>query len=122
MRILLDTNIFIYFAAGTLPAELIKTFDGHYASITLIEALGYHNLTVREEVELKKLFAAYVEVTLSPRIVERAIAIRRQKNCRLGDAIIAASAIEYNLVLWTANIEDFAGIENLQLHNPLGDA
>jgi predicted nucleic acid-binding protein len=37
----------------------------------------------------------------------------------LGDAIIAATALENDCVLWTANIEDFAHIDGLRLRNPL---
>lgn len=37
----------------------------------------------------------------------------------LGDAIIAASAIDSNATLITANVEDFKWIDELKIHNPL---
>jgi predicted nucleic acid-binding protein len=37
----------------------------------------------------------------------------------LGDAIVAATAIENNCELWTANTGDFKHIEGLKLVNPL---
>jgi predicted nucleic acid-binding protein len=37
----------------------------------------------------------------------------------LGDSIIAATALEHGLSLWTANIDDFTHIEGLDLFNPL---
>jgi len=56
---------------------------------------------------------------LAEDIVERAIKLRQAKNMSLGDAIIAASALEHDYALWTANEEDFAHIDGLRLHNPL---
>jgi predicted nucleic acid-binding protein len=38
---------------------------------------------------------------------------------RLGDAIVAATALEYNCELNTVNEKDFSHIEGLQIHNPL---
>jgi predicted nucleic acid-binding protein len=43
----------------------------------------------------------------------------RLKKMSLGDALIAATALENDCVLWTANIEDFEHIDGLRLHNPL---
>jgi predicted nucleic acid-binding protein len=37
---------------------------------------------------------------------------------KLGDAIIAATAIVYNLVLITRNVDDFKFIPNFTLLNP----
>jgi predicted nucleic acid-binding protein len=47
------------------------------------------------------------------------IRLRQQKKMSLGDAIVAATALERGSELWTANDADFAHIEGLRLHNPL---
>lgn len=39
----------------------------------------------------------------------------------LGDAIIAATALEHDLTLITRNTRDFHWIANLDLHNPIPD-
>jgi toxin FitB len=43
---------------------------------------------------------------------------RQQKPMKLGDAIIAATAIEYGLKLVTRNTRDFRHITSLQTINP----
>ena len=43
--ILLDTNIFIYFAKGVLATTVLDGHEIAYASITRIEALGYGKIT-----------------------------------------------------------------------------
>jgi len=50
---------------------------------------------------------------------ERAIQLRRQRKMTLGDALIAATAMEHNLTLVTANTDNFRWIDGLRLVNPL---
>lgn len=119
MMILLDTNIFIYLSNGRLDRNLVAANDISHASITKIEALGFSNIPVNELLLLEALFAESYNLPLSDAIVERAIRLRQQKNMSLGDAIIAGTALEHNLTLWTANIEDFAHVYSLKIHNPL---
>ena len=47
--ILLDTNVFIYLANGTLVAEALGENDLAFASITRIEALGFGQITSAEQ-------------------------------------------------------------------------
>jgi len=51
-------------------------------------------------------------------IKEQSIKIRQKYNLKLGDAIIAATAICNNLVLVTRNTKDFAKIDGLKMYNP----
>jgi predicted nucleic acid-binding protein len=50
--------------------------------------------------------------------VQSAIQLRRRQTIRLGDAIIAATALEHALSLVTRNTDDFQWIEGLTLVNP----
>ncbi len=50
---------------------------------------------------------------------EEAIRLRRQRRMSLGDALIAATALEHRQPLATANVADFQWIDNLTLVNPL---
>ena len=117
--VVFDTNIFIYVGAGKLKRSAVEKVDACYASITRIEALGYHKITAAEERLLSAILDAYVEIELSEPVIERAIALRQAKNLSLADAIVAATAIEQNCELWTANSADFRDIPELRLHNPL---
>ena len=46
--VILDTNIFIYLANGTLNRETVTAVDFGHVSITEIEALGYSLIAVNE--------------------------------------------------------------------------
>jgi toxin FitB len=117
--ILLDTNIFIYLAKGSIKADELGENDVAFASIAKIEALGYSQITVAEQSYLEALFVECEQLDLDEATTQRAIRLRQQVKLSLGDAIIAATAIENDSELWTANIEDFNAIESLRLHNPL---
>lgn len=53
--------------------------------------------------------------------IDRAIALRRSKKMTLGDAIIAATALEYNLTLATHNTKDFLWIDSLTVVDPIAE-
>lgn len=117
--IVLDTNIFIYLANGTLKAEALNESDIAYASITKVEALGYAKITGEEQSYLEALLDACDQIELDQSVIQQAIRLRQQSKMSLGDAIVAASALVHSYELWTANVEDFMHIEDLRLHNPL---
>ncbi len=117
--IILDTNIFIYLAKGVLSSELVADNDIAHASITKIEALGYSRIPANELLLLDALFNESYGLPLTDAIVELAIKLRQLKQMSLGDSIVAATAIDNNLTLWTANTDDFSHIEDLHLSNPL---
>ncbi len=58
------------------------------------------------------------ELPLDDDIATRAIALRQQKSMKLGDAVIAATALEYAVPLITRNEADFKHISGLILINP----
>ncbi|MCK6621405.1 MAG: type II toxin-antitoxin system VapC family toxin [Calditrichaceae bacterium] len=55
---------------------------------------------------------------LNRQVAERTINLRRKKRIKLGDGIIAATALVHDLTLVTRNTSDFAGIEGLNVLNP----
>lgn len=55
---------------------------------------------------------------LTADIVEQTIAIRKAHKTKLPDAIIAATAIVYDLTLITHNTQDFKNIPNLTVCDP----
>lgn len=48
-----------------------------------------------------------------------AIESRRQRKMSLGDALIAATALEHRLILATRNVKDFEWITGLKIVNPI---
>ncbi len=117
--IVFDTNIFIYLANGVLDIGAVKETDLAFPSIVKVEALGYAQITVAEQGYLEALFAECQQLELEESVIQRAIRLRQQRKMSLGDSIVAASALEYDCELWTANESGFMHIEGLQVHNPL---
>ena len=117
--ILLDTNIFIYLANGTLDPQLVSSVDISHASITKIESLGFSSIPANELLLLSALFNESFNHNLTDQVVDQAIKLRQAKKMSLGDSIIAATALESNLDLWTANVDDFQHVEGLRIFNPL---
>lgn len=115
-----DTNIIIYIANKQLNESIVPDEPIVYPSIVKIESLGYSDIRSIEERRIRELLAALTEIPLTNTIIERAILLRQDMRISLGDAIVAATAIENNCELWTANRDDFRQVEGLKLSNPLG--
>lgn len=117
---LLDSNIVIH--ASQPGGEWLAAWTEHpeaaLASVTRIEALGFAGLAVDEEAAIRRLLAASLCYTLDDEVIERAIRLRQQKRMKLGDAIIAATALEYALPLVTRNEADFQHLPGLEIINP----
>ncbi len=114
-----DTNIVIYLGNQTLGESIVGNEAICYASVSLIEALGYPDILAAEEQRIKELFDTMIEIPLHASIIQMAVRLRQLKKMSLGDAIVGATALENGCTLWTANIEDFMHIDGLRIHNPL---
>lgn len=119
--LLLDTNIIIYACENENNSlrDLIENSPSAVSIISKIEALGYHLLTSNEKALLEKLFAKIKIIGLNEEIASAAIELRQKKRVSLGDAIIAATALENNLILATHNVDDFKHITRLRLLDPM---
>ena len=117
--VLLDTNVYIYLANGTIERGAIMLHDIAYASVTKIEALGFTDIKINELLLLNALFAESNNLALTDNVIDKAVTLRQSRRMSLGDAIVAATALEHDCVLWTANDDDFKHIEGLKLFNPL---
>lgn len=117
---LLDTNIVIYACLpdGAWLDPLTNHPDAAIASVTRIEALGFAGISSEEESALLGFINASPTYALDDEVIEQAIQLRQQKKMKLGDAIIAATAIAYNIPLVTRNEDDFKHIPGLDLRNP----
>lgn len=104
---------------GKLSLSTIDGVEACYASITVIETLGFHEITSVEQRKLTQILEAYQMIDLSESIIQRAVTLRQDRKMSLGDSIIAATALEHSLTLWTANTKDFAHIQGLNMFNPL---
>lgn len=117
--VILDSNIIIYLYNETLDTSIITDVPVGYASISRLETLGFQNIRVSEEQLIRNFLRIANQFPLTDAIIDRAIILKQTRKMGLPDAIIAATALENDCELWTANTEDFAGIEDLRLRNPL---
>ena len=118
---ILDSNIVIYSIQPNYANLRNWIFNNNIAisSVTLLEVLGYHNLSNADKNDFEELFN-YTEIyPVSEEIIKQAIDLRQQQKMSLGDAIIAATALVYNQTLATRNTRDFKWIDGLKMINPL---
>jgi len=117
---ILDTNIVIYACqpGGEWLAPWTAHPDAAIASVTRIEALGYAGISTEEETAILDFIHSSPIYALDDEVIEQAIHLRQQKKMKLGDAIIAATAVAYGIPLVTRNEDDFKHIAGLDLRNP----
>ena len=120
-RYLIDTNVIIDNFGNKLTEKgknLLYSIDVTVSAVTKIEVLGWINAT---EEQLNPLYAFMEMATVLPiseAVIEKTIAIRQRKKIALGDAIIAATALVYNLTIISRNTVDFKNIEGLIVVDP----
>jgi toxin FitB len=121
---LIDTNIIIYTLHGVLPQHVknflssIPNADCSISIITRIEVLGFAFQSPEDETTAQSFLQALNTWPLSDDIADKAIEIRKAQKIKLGDALIAATALVFDLTLITRNEGDFQNIPNLKYINP----
>lgn len=110
-RALLDSNVIIDIAKERLDISKINGFNTYAIFIiTYMETLGYRFGDTNEKIKIEAILSCFDIVQLDGRIVETVVKIRQNNKIKLPDAIIAATALEQNMVLVTNNIKDFENI------------
>lgn len=118
---LLDSNIIIY-AAEIEYAGLrlfIRREPAFFSVVTYVEVLGHIDLSDDDRSFFEDFFRTATSLDVSGSIAHQAAILRQQRRMSLGDAIIAATALEHDLTLVTRNVRDFRWISELTLVDPL---
>jgi predicted nucleic acid-binding protein len=125
-RYLIDSNVIIDYTSLRLPqngSDFVENlFDNDFliSVATKIEVLGFNDvptklLAMEEFVNTSKV------LILDELVTNQTIELRRNyKKLKLGDAIIAATALVHNLTLISRNVSDFKNITDLQVLDPYG--
>jgi len=120
---LVDTNILIYYFNNDIPKDSVdkieEIFSQHFniSIITKMEFLGFRGHNENSFKQAKSFIMNANAIGLDDVISDRVIDIRRSHNIKLPDAIIAATAIENDLILVTRNTDDFKNT-SVKLYNP----
>jgi len=84
--------------------------------------LGWNKFTA-DEFKIAQNFIDLAEILpLTTNIKDTAIEIRQKYNLKLGDAIIAATALCNDSILVTRNTKDFDLVVDLKVYNPFAKA
>jgi predicted nucleic acid-binding protein len=121
---LLDSNVLIDYTSNLLPDKSKQKVtdiidDGFNISVVVkIEVLGYDDLPSK-----MKQLEAFLDLAdvypLDDHVTAKTIYLRRiYKKLKLGDAIIAATALANNFTIVTRNTADFKNIEGIEVLNP----
>lgn len=119
---LVDTDVLIWHLRGLSHAtqRLDQLPNLTISAVTWLELLqGFRSKAemgaVQKSFEMRKA----QRLPLTPAITDRAVALMEaltlSDGLQLGDALIAATALEHNLPLLTGNVKHFAAIERLKI-------
>ncbi len=120
---LIDTNSVIDYLGLKIPnsgMDFISSIIDEVPKvsiITKIEVLGF-NAPENHYQLLTDFMNDSIVLELSNNIVDACIEIRKKYKIKLPDAIIAATALVYNLTIISRNVSDFQNIEGITVINP----
>jgi predicted nucleic acid-binding protein len=121
---LIDTNIIIYYLNGVIPTDHYDKVSDIFrdsfniSTISKIEVLGWHRITDTNQLRIKRFLNQANVIYLNDEIEEKTIEIKQKVKMDTPDAIVAATALVYQLTLVTRNEKDFKKVEGLSLYNP----
>jgi predicted nucleic acid-binding protein len=125
IKYLWDTNTAIYYLQQQFPPSAEKFIDTSIEEsgpaisvITEIELLCWKTPSDKDLKVLHNFIDDAMVFELEKEIKLKTAEIRKAHKIKLPDAIIAATALAYDLTLLTRNVSDFNDIEGLNLINP----
>ncbi|MEO7988810.1 MAG: type II toxin-antitoxin system VapC family toxin [Chryseolinea sp.] len=111
---LADTNAFILLLEKHPSLKRLLSSSWHYSFITQIELLGKFNISTSDIKQVKNLLSICIKLTHSEAINDVAISLKQQYKIKLPDALIAATALHYQLPLLTFD-KGFKHIKGLDM-------
>ena len=124
IKYLWDTNITVYYlqqqfsvSAEKFMDELLIEYQPAISVISEIELLCWKSHSEKDEIILRSFIQDAIVIELETSIKLKTAEIRKSTKLKLPDAIIAATAIEFDLILLTRNVSDFNKISSLKFIN-----
>lgn len=113
-KYLADTNAFIFLLDKHPALKPLIESEWFYSFVTEIELKGKFGISSTDLRITKELLETCQKISFSETISVLTIELRQKHRIKIPDAIIAASAIAYNLPLLTFD-KDFTAIKSLDL-------
>ena len=115
-QVILDSNIIIYLSQKKLSIDEVFEDNKDYciSLVTYMEILSYNFPSKKEEEFVRKLLSLFKIIDITKTIAKEVISLKKKRKIKLPDAIIVATAIVKNAVLYT-NDKQLHNIENLDI-------
>lgn len=119
-RFTIDTNVLIYAAQDDDRAkaalEEAASVGFLYVSVaTEIELFSQPNINTEEDARLRRMLDTVFVAPVDSKIGTIASRLRREHRMKLGDSIIAATALFFGTTLLTRNVRDFKRTPDLSI-------
>ena len=122
MSMLIDTDVLVWMTRGHVGAaqRLGQLLPWKLSAVTYIElAQGCRSKTELTKLKKGLAYSQAQIVAMTPEITERAMDLidgyALSNGLQLGDALIAATALELRIPLLSGNVKHFAKLPHLQL-------
>ncbi len=118
---LLDSNIIIYSyqPAFSFLKQLVVDSTNGISAISRVEILGYHRIQPGEEIYCEYAFRILKQFPVDDAVLAEAVRLGKNFNLKLGDSIVAATALLQRVELLTRNAADFERVPGLRVVNPI---
>lgn len=120
--LLVDTDVLIWHLRGYMQAtqRLDQLPKLCISTITYLELLqGLRNRVEMTAIQKSLQLRNTTQLSLTPLITDRAVTLMESlvlsHGLQMGDALIAATALEHKLTLLTGNVKHFSAIADLQI-------
>lgn len=116
---ILDSNIIIY---STRPeyVQVARYLQSNQDAVRVsliptLEVLGFSRLLPADKLTFEAYISSVKVLPVSVEVINEAIRLRQQRKRSLGDVIIAATGLLYNLPVLTNNVADFTSVYGLRV-------
>lgn len=125
IKYLWDTNTAIYYLQQLFPPgaekfidDVLKDNQPAISSVTEIELLCWKAAADKDIAVIQNFINDAVVFELEQPVKLKTAELRKAYKIKLPDAIIAATALTYDLILLSRNLSDFGSLSELKIINP----
>jgi predicted nucleic acid-binding protein len=112
--LLVDSDVFVDHLRGARPLNRGRD-TVHYSTVTLCELFAGRSA---DESVIRHLLRPFRLHPVNAPVAMRAGRLLRRHPLGTADALIAATALEHELVLLTRNLKDFGSVRGLKVRSP----